>query len=252
MGNPKMANPKLTYSKEKIAENIKINDSTYRMVLKGKFEGEPGQFYMLRGWGSEPLLSRPISINNLYGDSIEFMYQVVGEGTRILKNMKPGDELEITGPLGNGFDLDSIKGKVAVVAGGIGTAPMSYVVKSLKDCEVAAFYGFRDQVYCTEEIAEFVDELNISTEDGSVGLKGYVTDMLRPELYDVVLCCGPEVMMKKVVEMCRDKDVLVYASMEKHMACGLGACLVCTCKTTSGNKRACKEGPVFKGEDLIL
>src|SRR5512136_1655205 len=127
MGYPKMANPKLTYSKEKIAENIKINDSTFRIVLKGKFEGKPGQFYMLRGWGSEPLLSRPISINNLYEDRIEFMYQVVGEGTRLLKGMRPGDELEITGPLGNGFDTDSIKGKVAVVAGGIGTAPMSYV-----------------------------------------------------------------------------------------------------------------------------
>lgn len=247
-----MANPKLTYSREKIAENIKINNSTYRIVLKGKFEGKPGQFYMLRGWAAEPLLSRPISINNLYGDSIEFMYQVVGEGTRILRSLRPGDELEITGPLGNGFDIDSIKGRVAVVAGGIGTAPMSYVVKSLKNCEVTAFYGFRDQVYCTEEIEGHVKELNISTEDGSTGHKGYVTDMLKPELFDVVLCCGPEVMMKKVVDMCREKNVDIYASMEKHMACGLGACLVCTCKTTSGNKRACKEGPVFKGEDLIL
>jgi dihydroorotate dehydrogenase electron transfer subunit len=252
MGNPKMANPKLTYSKEKIAENIKINDSTYKIVLNGKFEGKPGQFYMLRGWGSEPLLSRPISINNLYDDSIEFMYQVVGEGTGILRSLRPGDGLEITGPLGNGFDIDNIKGKVAVVAGGIGTAPMSFVVKSLENSEVTAFYGFRDQVFGIEGIDKHVKELNISTEDGSTGHKGYVTDMFRPELFDVVLCCGPEVMMKKVVDMCREKNVDIYASMEKHMACGIGACLVCTCKTTVGNKRACKDGPVFKGEDLIL
>ena len=85
-----------------------------------------------------------------------------------------------------------------------------------------------------------------------VGHKGYVTELFNPENYDVVLCCGPEIMMKKVVKMCKEKNVPVYVSMENHMACGVGACLVCTCKTKDGNKRTCKDGPVFLGEDIVI
>ncbi|MGE5628484.1 MAG: dihydroorotate dehydrogenase electron transfer subunit [Solirubrobacterales bacterium] len=241
----------LKYSKEKIFDNIKINDTIYNIVLRGEFSGTPGQFYMLRSWNNEPLLSRPISIHNIDSNSIEFMYQVVGEGTRALSRLKPGDELEITGPLGNGFDIDNIKGKVAVIAGGIGTAPMQAVIKSLKNCEIDAYYGFRDKVFCTDEIKDTVNQLNISTEDGSTGHKGYITEIFNPEKYDVVLCCGPEVMMNKVIDMCREKNVKVYVTLETHMACGVGACLVCTCKTKDGNKRTCKEGPVFNGFDLL-
>ncbi|MHC1720583.1 MAG: dihydroorotate dehydrogenase electron transfer subunit [Clostridiaceae bacterium] len=247
-----MGDPKLAYTKENVYENVRINDSTFKIVVKGKFEGTPGQFYMLRAWAGEPLLSRPISIHNLYKDRIEFMYQVVGEGTNILKKLKPGDEIELTGPLGNGFDVSGIKGRVAIVAGGIGTAPMSYLAKSLKGAEITAYYGFRDQVFCVDEIRDAVREIRVSTEDGSQGHKGYVTEILEPELYDMVLCCGPEAMMKRVVDMCLAKNVNIFVSMEKHMACGIGACLVCTCQTKSGNKRTCKDGPVFKGADLIF
>lgn len=241
----------LKYSKEKIYENVRINDSTYKIVLKGNFSGVPGQFYMLKSWKNEPLLSRPISIHNLYEDKIEFMYQVVGEGTEVLSKLQFGDELEITGPLGNGFDIDNISGKIAVVAGGIGTAPMSYLVKKLKSDNITAYYGFRNKVYNIDEIQGYVKEIKISTEDGSKGHKGYITDIFKPELYDVVLCCGPEVMMNKVIDMCKDKNVNIYVTLEKHMACGVGACLVCTCKTKEGNKRTCKDGPVFNGLDLL-
>jgi dihydroorotate dehydrogenase electron transfer subunit len=246
-----MDNSKLKYSKEKVYENIKINDSIYKIVLKGSFSGLPGQFYMLRSWKNEPLLSRPISIHNLYEDKIEFMYQVVGEGTEALSRLKSGDALEMTGPLGNGFAIDKISGKIAVVAGGIGTAPMCHLIKQLKGRNITAYYGFRDKVYGLEEIESFVKDVKISTEDGSAGHKGYVTDILKPELYDVVLCCGPEIMMNKVINMCRDKNVSIYVTLEKHMACGIGVCLVCTCKTKNGNKRACKDGPVFNGLDLL-
>lgn len=246
-----MSNSKLKYSKENIYENTKINDSTYKIVLKGNFTGEPGQFYMLRAWKNGPLLSRPISIHNLYEDKIEFMYQVVGEGTEALSKLNSGDELEITGPLGNGFDTDKINGRIAVVAGGIGTAPMCYLIKKLKGKDIVAYYGFRDNVYDLEEITDIVKEVNITTEDGSVGYKGYITDIFKPELYDMVLCCGPEIMMNKVIGMCKEKNVSIYVTLEKHMACGIGACLVCTCKTKSGNKRACKDGPVFNGLDLL-
>lgn len=248
-----MKNTKLSYVKKYVYENIKINDSIFKLIIKGSFEGKPGQFYMLRAWEGEPLLSRPISIHNLYGDRIEFLFQVVGEGTEKLKKLRPGDCIELTGPLGNGFDVDNIKGKAAVVAGGIGTAPMSYLIKSLgENCEISAYYGFKNNVFCTDEIKPFVKSLKISTEDGSLGHKGYVTEMLEPESYDVVLCCGPEIMMKKVVDMCLRENVKVYVSMEKHMACGVGACLVCTCSTKSGNKRTCKDGPVFNGADVIF
>ena len=102
------------------------------------------------------------------------------------------------------------------------------------------------------EIKEYVTNINISTETGSEGYKGYVTDLFKPENYDVVLCCGPEVMMNKVIKMCNDKKIPLYVSMEKHMACGIGACLVCTCKTINGNRRTCKDGPVFLGSEVIL
>ena len=115
------------------------------------------------------------------------------------------------------------------------------------------FYcGFRNKSYLIDEIKRYVTNINISTETGSEGHKGYVTDLFNPENYDVVLCCGPEVMMNKVIKMCNDKKVTLYVSMEKHMACGIGACLVCTCKTIIGNKRTCKDGPVFLGSEVII
>ncbi len=97
------------------------------------------------------------------------------------------------------------------------------------------------------KVKQYVNEVHISTNTGKHGHKGFVTDILKPEDYDTVLCCGPEIMMKKVVDMCKEKNVSVYVSMEKHMACGVGACLVCTCKTKEGNKRTCKDGPIFDG-----
>jgi len=156
------------------------------------------------------------------------------------------------GPLGNGFDLENIKGKIAIVTGGIGIAPMNYLIKSIKNINMDIYAGFRDETYCTENFNNLVDNVVVATEDGSAGEKGYVTDYFHPEDYDLVLCCGPEIMMDKVILMCREKKIPLYVSMEKRMACGIGACLVCTCKTRFGNKRTCKDGPVFKGEDILL
>lgn len=242
---------KMNYSTEKVYENIEIENPVYKLTIKGKFSGKPGQFYMLRCWNKEPILSRPISINHIDEEKIVFLYQVVGEGTEILSKLKKSETVEVMGPLGNGFDIDSIKGKVAIVSGGIGTAPMQYVAESLKECKVDLYAGFRDKSYIIDEFKEIVENVNISTETGREGHKGYITDIFKPELYDVVLCCGPEIMMNKVIKLCKDKNVKVYVSMEKHMACGVGACLVCTCKTKHGNKRTCKDGPVFSGEDII-
>ncbi|KAJ51331.1 dihydroorotate dehydrogenase electron transfer subunit [Clostridium tetanomorphum] len=240
----------MEYRIEYVKDNKKVCQGIYKLSIEGKFEGKPGQFYMLRAWDKEPLLSRPISIHSIEGNTIEFLYAVVGEGTKILSSLKKGDSIKLTGPLGNYFPVNNIKGKVALISGGIGIAPMYEVAKNLKNCQIDFYCGFRDEVYSVNEFEPFVNKINTSTESGAKGYKGYVTDILKPENYDIVLCCGPEVMMKKVINMCKEKNVPSYVSMEKHMACGVGACLVCTCKTKSGNKRTCKDGPVFLGEEL--
>ena len=234
----------------KVIENKAIANGIFKLSIEGEFEGKPGQFYMLRAWDKEPILWRPISIHSISSNSIEFLYQLVGEGTRLLSNLISGQEVKIIGPLGNGFDLDDIKGKVAVVSGGIGVAPMRYLVNNIKNSEVHVFAGFRDEVYGLEDMKALDISVNVSTEDGSVGHKGYVTEIFDPKDYDLVLCCGPEVMMYRVINMCREAGTRIYISEEKKMACGIGACLVCTCKTVNGNKRTCKDGPVFNGLDL--
>lgn len=241
------------YNVCKVIDNKKISEGIFKLSVEGKFEAKPGQFYMLRCWDKEPLLWRPISIHNISENSIEFLYQLVGDGTKLISKLEPGDDVKVVGPLGNGFNLDEIKGKVAVVSGGIGVAPMRYLVENIKrytDASVDMFAGFRDDVYGIKEIEEQEIEVKVSTEDGSVGHKGFVTALFDPKDYDLVLCCGPEVMMYNVIKLCREAGTKVYISEEKKMACGIGACLVCTCKTVNGNKRTCKDGPVFNGAEI--
>ena len=238
--------------KVKVIKNKSISTGIFKMTLGGTFKGKPGQFYMIRAWQDEPILWRPISIHDINDNSIEFLYKLEGKGTKILSKIKSEEEVEIMGPLGNGFDLENIKGKIAIVTGGIGIAPMNYLIKSIKNIDMDIYAGFRDETYCTENFNNLVDNIVVVTEDGSAGQKVYVTDYFYPEDYDLVLCCGPEIMMDKVILMCREKKIPLYVSMEKRMACGIGACLVCTCKTKFGNKRTCKDGPVFKGEDILL
>lgn len=242
----------LNYTENNVLSNTEVSKDIYKLHVKGSFAVKPGQFFMLRGWDEGPLLQRPISVHDKDEDGIYFLYSVLGKGTKLLKNLKAGDKIELLGSLGNGFDAENIKGRAAIVAGGIGIAPMLYLTKQLTDCTVDLFAGFRDEVFSIGSFRDYVSSINISTESGKKGYKGYITDIFNAEKYDVVLCCGPEVMMNKVVKMCRERKVLVYVSMEKHMACGVGACLVCTCKTAHGNKRTCKDGPVFLGEEIVL
>ncbi|MGL4848309.1 MAG: dihydroorotate dehydrogenase electron transfer subunit [Clostridium sp.] len=237
----------MKFKKTEILSNEEISPSIYKMVVKEEESIKPGQFYMLKS--EKAYLQRPISICEKEGEELVFLYAVVGEGTKDFSKMKKGEEITLTGPLGNGFSLDFNEKKVALVGGGIGVAPMLQVAKELKelDKEVNFYAGFRDEVYLTEDLKKYVNELKVSTNTGKHGHKGFVTEIFKPENYDVVLCCGPEIMMKRVVEMCKEVDTKVFVSMEKHMACGVGACLVCTCKTKEGNKRTCKDGPVFDG-----
>lgn len=244
----------LEYRKTKVCENIEISDGIFKIAVE-KSLGEkpiPGQFMMLRTTALEPFLSRPISIHDADGEKLYFVFEARGEGTKNLSKLQKNEEIEILGPLGNGFAIENIRGKIAVLSGGMGIAPMNYLIKSLNDCEIDLYAGFRNEVYGIDEISKFVNNIYITTEDGSTGTKGYITEIFNSLDYNAVLCCGPEIMMKSVVGICKTQAVPVYISMEKHMACGVGACLVCTCKTNEGNKRTCKDGPVFSGRDVIF
>ena len=226
----------------KVIENRYIGEDMYIMRVEGKFEGKMGQFYMLRAWDKFPLLSRPISIHDIDENSISFLYKVVGEGTQILSKVKVNETIKLEGPYGNGYE--KVEGKVALVCGGIGVAPLYLVAKNIENCD--AYLGFRKEAILEEEYKEVCKEVHIATGDK------FVTDILDIEKYDYILTCGPTPMMEKLVKMTEGTNTKIMVSLENHMACGVGACLVCTCKTQFGNKKTCKDGPVFWGEDVIF
>lgn len=241
---------KETYREGIIFSNTEISPNIYELVLDGDFHGSPGQFYMLRGWeGLDPFLPRPISIADIDNGRIKFLYEVKGRGTHIISRLNKGDSLSLLGPLGNGFDI-KVEGKIALITGGIGIAPMLYLAKQLSG-EIHIYSGFRNNAYFLDQIRPYVKTVNIATENGSIGHKGLVTDLFDPEDFDFIYACGPIPMMKAVLSMCQGK-VPVFLSMENHMACGIGACLGCTIETIRGMERVCKEGPVFKGEEVVL
>ncbi|QIB27529.1 dihydroorotate dehydrogenase electron transfer subunit [Caloranaerobacter azorensis] len=231
----------------RVISNKRILKDVFVLRAEGRFEGEMGQFYMIRAWDKFPLLSRPLSIHDIGNDYIEFLYKVQGQGTSILSLLKPSDEIILEGPYGNGFPL--VKGKIALVGGGIGIAPLYLAAKKLSQNEgvdlLDIYMGFRNEAILEDKYKKFVDNLYIN-------INGFITDDIDFKKYDYIFTCGPEIMMKKIVDMAKDYNTKVYVSIEKRMACGVGACLVCSCKTKSGNKRTCKDGPVFFGEDVIF
>lgn len=240
-----------SYIDSEVLSNIQISPGIYKMEVRGKFEGRPGQFYMLRAWkGLEPLLARPISISDLYEDRIVFLYEEVGRGTSFMADLKTGDFISLLGPLGNGFELDKIEGKTALVSGGIGIAPLLYLAKKL-DVEVDVYAGFRDESYYLDEFKPYVNDIKIATDSGKEGHGGFVTEILEGENYSNIISCGPIPMMREVMKVSGDLSK-VLISMESRMACGIGACLGCTIETTSGKRRVCADGPVFRGEELLL
>lgn len=226
----------------KIIENRYVGEDMYLMKVQGQFQGKMGQFYMLRAWDKYPTLSRPISIHDIDENSITFLYKVVGEGTKILSDLSEGDKIKLEGPYGNGYE--KVEGKVALVGGGIGVAPLYLVAKNIPNCD--AYLGFRNEPILIDKYEEVCNK--VETAVGNT----FVTDILNVEDYDYILTCGPTPMMKKLVDMVEGTDTKIMVSLENRMACGIGACLVCTCKTSGGNKKTCKDGPVFWGEDVIF
>lgn len=238
---------KKNYKNSKIILNQHIQDDIYLLELEGKFDGKPGQFYMLRAWDDSPILPRPLSIYDLEENKISFLYKVVGKGTTILSELKEGANIKILGPLGNGFPIENIN-KCAIVAGGIGIAPFMYLVKTLK-CKIDLFAGFYDKSYLMEDFKKHVDNIHVTTVTGREGHKGLVTDIIKDE-YDYIFACGPNAMMQSLQK--RELSGNSYYSLEAHMACGIGACYGCAIETTKGVKRVCHEGPVFKGEEVVF
>ena len=199
-----------------------------------------GQFFTLRSWGAgeAPFLSRPISVHKWEPETltVSFLYQIVGEGTEKLSALKAGDALQLTGPMGNGFDVPAIAAqyeKIALVGGGIGTAPLYQLARDM------------------EQYRGLAGIVKVSTDSGRMGFHGFVTQLYDPADYDMVLICGPTPMMKNAARLCAEKGTPCLVSLEKKMACGIGACLGCTIETASGAKSVCKDGPVFAGKEVF-
>lgn len=224
-----------------ITANIQVAPGIFRMSVAGAYAGKMGQFYMLRAWDKTPLLSRPISIYSLDAEEIHFLYQVVGEGTRILSMLQAGDEITLEGPFGNGFP--ELNGKVALVGGGIGIAPFYYALQNIPQADV--YLGFSQKPYEVDHFKRITDRV-------TVNVGGHILDLVDYEAYDAIFVCGPNAMMQAAQRLNerwsgRNK---VYVSLENRMACGVGACLVCSVGTTSGRKKSCVDGPVFAVEEV--
>ncbi len=231
----------------KIISNKKLSEEFYLMKVEEHNFAKMGQFYMLRAWNDFPVLSRPISVFDSDEKTISFLYKVVGKGTEIFSKLKPCDEIFLQGPLGNGFP--DVSGKIALVGGGAGIAPLYLAAKTLiqnhPENFIDIYLGFSDQVILIEEFDKVSRQL-------IVDVGGYITDKINPGDYDYIFSCGPEIMMKVLYDKCNavQKSGSLYVSLENRMACGIGACLVCTCKNKSGNKKACKDGPVFPAVEV--
>ncbi|MDR1766536.1 MAG: hypothetical protein LBR77_10800 [Lachnospiraceae bacterium] len=312
-----------------IIENKALSKDFYLMKVDlGVGAGapiRPGRFFMLRSWGTEPVLSRPISVFDADGATVSFLYKVVGRGTKLFSGLKPGDAITCDGPHGNGFpdnpagdaagvsahdgtagesgggttgdcggdttgDAAGVSAhdgkagesgggttgdcawdttgdctgdcagdttakhigrtKIAMVGGGVGIAPFYLACKVYRglypDMRLDVYLGFSDEGILIKEYMDVADKV-------TVNVGGFVTDDVDAAQYDAILTCGPEIMMRVLYQkyLASGSGAQFHVSMENRMACGIGACLVCTCKNKSGNKKACKDGPVFPGHEVF-
>ena len=234
----------------KILSNQKVDQDFFLMKADQDNDARMGQFYMLRAWDTYPVLSRPISVFDADEKSVSFLYKVIGKGTKLLSELEKGAEITLDGPHGNGFPELAGKKKIALVGGGVGIAPLFLAAKTYKaadpEVQVDVYLGFSGEPILIEEYKAVADNV-------IVNVGGFVTDDINPCDYDAICTCGPGIMMKVLYEKCQKVGATapLYVSMENRMACGIGACLVCTCKTSGGNKKVCKDGPVFLGSEVF-
>ena len=234
-----------------IVENKPLTDSVYKMVLKGDTSAvtAPGQFVNILLDGL--YLRRPISVCDVSGDLLTIIYKVVGKGTAQMAAMKEG-KLDVLTGLGNGYDLTAAGEKPVLLGGGVGVPPMYMLCRKLieQGSSVRVILGFNteSEVFYEEEFKKLGAEVTVTTVDGSYGVKGFVTDALKTMDYTYFYTCGPEPMLKAVYKTSVTSGQM---SFEKRMGCGFGACMGCSCKTITGYKRICKEGPVMRKEEIL-
>ena len=234
-----------------IKENVALTDSVYKMVMEGDTSAisASGQFVNIKLDGQ--YLRRPISICDYDDDVLTIIYKVVGTGTEQMSAMKASDKLNILVGLGNGYDTSLSGDNPVLVGGGVGVPPLYKLCKMLKaeGKRVSVILGFNtaSEIFYKEEFEKIADKVIITTVDGSCGVKGFVTNALD-ESYTYVYSCGPFPMLKALAAATKCSG---QYSLEERMGCGFGACMGCSCKTMLGNKRICKDGPVFVKEEII-
>ncbi len=234
-------------AKEHYLLTVQIKDSSFK----------PGQFINIKtANGTDPLLRRPFSIFDADGDIAKIIIRVIGKGTSLISNMNPG-EINVIGPSGNGFSMEKNK-KILIIGGGVGNAPLFYLMKELKNNgnRITYIYCARssDFVFEKNKYNMLADEFILTTDDGSDGIKGVATEVIPEKIsmknYDKIYCCGPDQMMEKVVKIAY-VNTQVEVSVENYFGCGVGLCVGCTIDTVSGYRRACIDGPVFNGRAIL-
>ena len=233
-----------------IRENTPLTRDVRKMVLEGDTSAitAPGQFVNIALEGK--FLRRPISVCDYDESTLTIIYKVVGKGTAQMQELQPGEKLDILTGLGNGYDLTCAGEAPVLLGGGVGVPPMYNLAKKLKALgkDVTVILGFNtaSEIFYEEEFKALGCSVTVTTVDGSYGVKGFVTDAL-PENYSHFYTCGPEPMLKAVY---RSTVTSGQMSFEERMGCGFGACMGCSCKTLTGFKRICKDGPVMRKEEI--
>ena len=234
-----------------IVENVALTESVYKMTLSGDVSEitASGQFVNIQLDGL--YLRRPISVYDVSDNTVTIIYKVVGKGTRQMSRMTSG-KLDVLTGLGNGYDMTVAGDKPVLLGGGVGVPPMYLLARRLigqgKQVRVILGFNTRAEVFCEQEFKALGADVTVTTVDGSYGVKGFVTDALDQDDYTYFYTCGPEPMLKAVYKASKTSGQF---SFEKRMGCGFGACMGCSCKTITGYKRICKEGPVLRKEEIL-
>jgi dihydroorotate dehydrogenase electron transfer subunit len=262
-----LTNP--VYLKGEVRENKKVGSLYHRLRIflpRSIDHIKPGQFAMLSiEENKDILLPRPFSVHNFEhkesASYLDFLFKVVGKGTALLAKQSISTPIRVLAPLGKGFPDPPSGSKAVIIAGGMGIAPLFPLIVRLKtfSFSISVLYGAksRDDLVCLPELLDVGDiTVKLTTEDGTEGEKGFVTKLLdreevEPEAKTAIYACGPEPMLKAVTDFAAEQKVLCWISLERWMACGVGACLSCVAKTKEGYKSTCRDGPIFASKDII-
>lgn len=236
----------------KVIENIPLTNTVFKMVLKGDVSDikNSGEFINIKLDGK--YLRRPISVCDVDATTVTIIYKVVGDGTEQMSKMPIGTELDVLVGLGNGYDLSLAGDAPLLLGGGVGVPPLYNLAKRLIDMgkKVTVVLGFNtnDEIFFENEFKALGAETFVTTADGTYGIKGFVTDAMKDIEYSYFYTCGPEPMLKAIYKASTTSGQM---SFEERMGCGFGACMGCSCKTITGYKRICKDGPVMKKEEIL-